>query len=638
MCGIAGFVGPGEIGDLRAMVSALVHRGPDGEGTYHDPSRGVFLGHRRLAILDLDGGAQPMWDAQGALAVVFNGEIYNAPELRRLLERRGHVFRTDHSDTEVLLHGYREWREELPLRLNGMFAFCIYDVLRGRLFLARDRFGEKPLYVARQGGRFLFASELTAIAAHSGFQARLDPVSLQKFFAHGFIPAPNALLQDCRKLPGGSSLLLHVSTRDEQERNWWRFRIEPDPSLAARPTQDLAEELRELITAAVGRRLVADFPVGVFLSGGVDSTAVLAAALRWRRPDQLQAFTLGFEEPSYDESGWAQLVAEAFGVRHAVERLDLAAARSRIPEVLSRLDEPSGDASVLPTALLARFTRRSVKVALSGDGADELFAGYDTFAALAPARAYKACIPGPLHALLRRGALRLPLSSDNMSLDFKVRRTLQGLGHGASLWNPLWLAPADPEMLSDIFQDPLPPEALYSEALELWDEDGGKSLLDRTLEFYTQLYLQDGILNKSDRATMMSSLESRAVFLDNDIVDFCRRLPGDLKLHRGRRKHLLKLALAGLAPAPVLRRRKKGFGIPAAQWLRTIPASPPLAQVAGVDLAETARHWTEHRTGAADHRLFLWSWLSLQSTTLVQKSRQTCGEAVSTSDPDRVCV
>ena len=613
MCGIAGFVGLGDLDDLGAMTAALAHRGPDGEGAYRDPEQRVFLGHRRLAIVDIADGAQPMWDAAGEIGVVYNGEIYNHTELRRRLERLGHVFRTDHSDTEVLIHGYREWGHELPGMLNGMFAFCLYDRRRRELFLARDRFGEKPLYFARQAGVFLFASELTAIAKHRAFASRLAMLSVQKFFAYGFIPAPLAILEDCHKLAGGSYLVFDLATQALKVQDYWRFRIEPEDSWLDRREDDLAEELRALLLEAVRRRLGADAPLGFFLSGGVDSSAVLAAAGRFLPPDRLKAFTLGFSEPSFDESGPARRVAQALGAAQAIEVLDLDGARASALDVLSRLDEPSGDASVLPTALLARFTRRQVKVALSGDGADELFAGYDPFSALAPARLYRAFVPRPLHALLREAARRLPVSERNMSLDFKLRRTLSGLSHAPPLWNPVWLAPADPEFMREVFNAPLTPEALYSEALSLWEAAGTPSLVDRTLEFYTNLYLPDGILNKVDRATMMASLESRAVFLDNDLVEFCRRLPHRFKLRGGRRKHLLKRALEGLLPPEVARRPKKGFGVPTAKWLRTLPPTPPLAPVAGVRMAEVAQAWSDHRSGAADHRLFLWSWLSLQS-------------------------
>ena len=349
------------------------------------------------------------------------------------------------------------------------------------------------------------------------------------------------------------------------------------------------------------------------VESSVDSSAVLAAAGRFLPCDQLRAFTLGFSEASFDESGPAKEVAEALGAIHALERVDLETARACTLDILARLDEPSGDASVLPTALLAQFTRREVKVALSGDGADELFAGYDPFSALAPARLYRAFVPRPLHVLLREAVRRLPASDRNMSLDFKLQKTLSGLSHRPALWNPVWLAPVDPEFMRDIMHDPLTPEELYSESLALWEASTSRNLVDQTLEFYTNLYLQDGILNKVDRATMMFSLESRAVFLDNDIVAFCERLPSQLKMRDGRRKHLLKRAVQGLVPSQSIHRRKKGFGVPTAKWLRSLPESPPLAPLAGMRMSRVAEAWSDHRTGAADHRQFLWSWLSLQN-------------------------
>ncbi len=613
MCGIAGFVGPGDRTDLARMMAALVHRGPDGAGMYHDPSVSLFLGHQRLAIIDLAGGAQPMWNTDGSIGVVFNGEIYNHAELRRRLEQRGHRFHTDHSDTEVLIHGYAEWGEGLPEKLNGMFAFCIYDRARGRLFLARDRFGEKPLFYSQQGRLFSFASELTSITQHSHFSARLRRRSLQKLLAYGFLPAPNAILENCDKLPGGSWLTFDLHTGEIQTRRYWQFRLEPEHSWHGRSEISLVEELRETFFEAVRRRMDADVPLGLFLSGGIDSSAVLAAATRFRPAESLQSFTLGFTDSSFDESAPARRVADSFGVRNSIDWLELESARRQAPDILSRLDEPSCDPSILPTHLLSRFTRQHVTVALSGDGGDELFAGYDPFSALAPARLYNAFVPRPLHSLLRAATARLPISTRNMSLDFKLRRTLAGLSYPPELWNPVWLAPVDPEFMRDLFEDPLSPEELYSEALDVWSANGEQSLIDRSLEFYTNFYLQDGILTKVDRATMMASLESRAVFLDNDLVDFCRRLPHSFKMRRGKRKYLLKKALEGILPQDIIDRPKKGFGIPTASWLKSMPKDPPLAPVPGVRMDRVASAWDRHRDGSADNRMFLWSWLSIQS-------------------------
>ena len=612
MCGVAGFVGNGTADTLRAMLDALVHRGPDGEGAYEDSQLPVWLGHRRLAIIDIAGGRQPMWNEDGTIGVIYNGEIYNHAELRRELIARGHVFATDHSDTEVLVHGYEEWGSELPERLNGMFAFAILNRRRRRLFLARDRFGEKPLYYARQPGLFAFASELHALARHSGFIARLRPRAVQKFLAYGFLPAPHTPWEGAYKLPGGSHLTYDIDTGELRTSRYWHFSLEPDEAFVRRPEAALAEELRALLFQAVRRRLISDVPLGLFLSGGIDSSAVLAGAVAERRGAPLRTFTIGFNEPSFDESGDAASVARAFSTNHAMERVDLAMARNLIPDLLVRIGEPIGDASVLPTYLLSRFTRRSVTVALSGDGGDELFAGYDPFKALAPSRLYQRLVPRGLHRGLQRLADLLPISTYNMSLDFKLRRALLGLSYGPCLWNPVWLSPVDPQFMREICAEPLRAEELYEEAIDMWRAGDGRDLVDRSLEFYTNFYLQDDILFKVDRAAMLNSLESRAVFLDNDLVAFCRRLPHRFKYRHGERKYLLKRALRGIIPDEVIERRKKGFGIPLASWLRTVPAIPPMRPLPGLRLERVARAWQDHRAGTVDHRLFLWSWLSLQ--------------------------
>jgi asparagine synthase (glutamine-hydrolysing) len=614
MCGLAGFIGRGDRDDLGAMIGAMRHRGPDGEGEFVDASTGVHLGHLRLAILDFAGGVQPMWNEDETVCVVYNGEIYNHAELRRGLEARGHVFRSDHSDTEVLVHGYEEWGQDLPAKLNGMFAFAIFDRLERRLFLARDRFGEKPLYYAEQNGMFAFASELSAIAQHRSFNATVDRRSLQKFLAYGFLPSPNAYLENARKLPGGCLLIYCLDKREARVSRYWRFRLSPDEGLETRPEGELIEELRALLSEAVRRRLLSDVPLGLFLSGGLDSSAVLWGAARNIAADRIRTFTVGFSEASFDESEHAATVAATFGAQHQAERLDLDAARDLIPDVLSRLDEPLGDASILPTFMLSRFTRRHVRVALSGDGGDELFAGYDPFVALPWARLYHSSMPQPLHRFVRNAVGMLPISPRNMSLDFKLRRTLVGLSYRPEIWNPVWLSPADPALIADLFEQPISAEELYSEAIALWTSGEGKSDVERTLEFYTNFYLQDGILTKVDRAAMMCSLESRAVFLDNDLVDFCQRLPTRFKYRQRQRKYLLRRALEGVLPAQIVARPKKGFGIPLAKWLRSVPVIPPLGALPGVRLDRVANAWNEHRSGRADHRLLLWSWLSLQHT------------------------
>ena len=612
MCGLAGFVGKPDERTLARMTERLAHRGPDGDGTWIDREAGVHLGHRRLAIVDIAGGHQPMWNEDGSVGVVFNGQIYNHLALRAELVRLGHVFRSSHSDTEVLVHGYEAWGAGLAERLNGMFAFAIVDRRSKQLYLARDRFGEKPLFWARTREGIAFASELSALALHPDVSRSIDLRSLQKFFAHGFIPAPNALLEGVRKLRPGSWLLFDIDGGTVREHTYWEFRLEPDESLGPDSENRLVEELQGRFRNAVERRLMSDVPLGIFLSGGVDSSAVLAFARDVLPDGDLKTFTIGFTEASYDESEYAAKVAQFFGATHFSETLDLDLARELVPTVLSRLDEPLGDASIIPTYLVSRFTRKHVTVALAGDGGDELFAGYDPFDALAPARLYSRLVPHPVHRCIRRLADLMPRSERNMSLDFKVRRALLGLSYPESLWSPVWLSPMSPDLIREAFEAPLSTEELYSEVLADWNASPNLSIVDKTLQFYTNFYLRDNILVKADRAAMLSSLESRAVFLDNDVVDFARSLPSHFKYRSGQRKYILKKALRGIVPDFVLDRPKKGFGIPLVTWLKDLDPGRPV-ETPGLSATYMGRLAERQRSGAEDNRLAVWSWLTFQS-------------------------
>jgi asparagine synthase (glutamine-hydrolysing) len=620
MCGLTGFVGAGGRADLDAMAGAILHRGPDEAGFHVEPEHALFLAFRRLAIVDVVGGHQPMWNEDGSVCVLFNGEIYNQAELRDALVAAGHVFRSDHSDTEVLVHGYEEWGEGLPARLNGMFAFVVWDRPRRRLFAARDRFGEKPFFYVSRPGFFAFASELSALIRHPAVDCTIDPRALQKFFAYGYIPAPGALYRGARKLPGGCSLVLDLADFRVHEQRYWRFAIDADEHAPESRVAELSEELRALLDRAVARRLVSDVPLGIFLSGGIDSSVVLALAARHRAPASLDTFTIGFNEPSFDESPYAREVAAAIGSRHHERILDFDTARDLAGYVLARLDEPTGDASILPTYLLSAFARESVTVALTGDGGDELFAGYDPFAALGLASWYDRLVPEPVHLVLRRLAGMLPHGTSNMSLDFKMRRALMGLSYPPGMRLPVWMSPLEPARIGALFDAPMRTEELYSEAIEAWDHARASNPIDRALEFFTNFYLQDDILAKTDRAAMMVSLEARAVFLDNDVVDFCAHLPHGYKYRRSIRKFLLRRAAGGLVPDAVLKRPKKGFGIPFARWLPQMPATPPLGVVSGTRPDWIAERWSAARKGEEDERLLLWSWLSLQG--IVGQSRE----------------
>jgi asparagine synthase (glutamine-hydrolysing) len=612
MCGIAGFVGEGSRSDLESMIASLSHRGPDGRGDYLDEQNRVFLGFRRLAIYDIAGGHQPMLNENGDIIVVFNGEIYNQHELRKELIERGHRFSSSHSDTEVIVHGYEEWGENLPLRLNGMFAFAVYDKVRRSFFLARDRFGEKPLYFTARPGFFAFASELSSLVSHHCVSRTISSRAVAKLFAYGYLPAPTAILEGTEKLQGGCWLRYDLDTATKNIKSYWSFSIEPDESLRDADEPELVEELRCLLITATRRRLMSDVPVGLFLSGGLDSSSILGALASNLISSKIHTFNIGFNEVSFDESIYANRVAQYFATDHHHTILDLDEAKSLIPKVLYQLDEPLGDASILPTYLLSRFAREKVKVALTGDGGDELFAGYDPFAALTPASIYDKLVPKPFHRGIVRIIDLLPFSDRNMSLDFKLRRTLMGLGVDNSMRLPVWMAPLDADSLCDLMHSPVYLEDIYEEAIFLWKSDPRKCDLDRSLEFYTNFYLRDNILSKSDRASMMCGLEVRAVFLDNDLVDFCRRLPAHFKYRNGVRKYLLKKAAALWLPADIINRTKKGFGIPISKWLRSMPLEQVFNSYssAGNDFANKALKL--HREQRKDYRLFLWTWMSFK--------------------------
>ncbi len=611
MCGIAGFVGDGTAADLARMQAALVHRGPDDEGVWIDRDNGVFLAHRRLKVIDPMGGAQPMWTADNSIGILYNGEVYNHGELREELERDGIRFASDHSDTEVILCGYQRWGDAVVDRLNGMWAFAIYDKGRRRLLLSRDRFGEKPIYYALRGSTFVFASELSGVLLHPSVSNEIDPLGVQKYFAYGFNPNPGTIYRDICKLPAGHNLIFDLERRTARTEAYWRFELNPIEPTGTNVERDLSEELLELLDRAVARRLIADVPLGVLLSGGIDSSAITAAACEMRTG--VKTFSLGFDVPQFDESSAAARVAGLLDTDHHAQTAKLDTAQDVIPQILERLDEPMGDSSLIPTYMLCKMTREQVTVALSGDGGDELFAGYAPFKALRYSNWYARVVPRTLHRIIRKVVEQLPVRHGYMSLDFKLKRTLHALGYEHRLWNPLWLGPLRPDELNECFARRYDLDDIYSEAIAIWNRAPSGDLIEKTTQFYVNLYLQDGVLMKSDRASMMHSLEVRAPFLDIDLVKFAARLPNRFRLRGQTGKYLLRRALARRLPADILNRRKQGFAVPIGRWI----SEGILGDDADVAIGDQAPEFVRgalarHRGGKVDHRLFLWSQIVLR--------------------------
>ena len=622
MCGIAGFWGSGTQETLSRMVASLKHRGPDDHGLYVSKDAaiagGIYLGHNRLGILDAAGGKQPFVDEKTKTALVYDGRIYNHKEIRTELEGLGHVFVTSHSDTETALRAFLEWGPACFKKFNGMFALAIHVPERHQLWLARDRFGQKPLFYAKTANGFGFSSEIGALALWDGFDSTIHTENLQRYFAWGYMPSGRTLYRNCFGLPPGSWRCADLRTGEERTERHYFFALTPDHSLTEKKEPALVEELRVLLVQAVSRRLESDAPLGIFLSGGLDSSAILAAAARILSPEQIDTFTLGFAEPSFDESPNARLVADAFGVRHHVACLSLERMQSEAPGILGRMSEPLGDASLIPTKILSAFARQKVAAALSGDGGDELFAGYDPFLALKPASLYDRFTPKIAHHGIKRAVQAFPVSDRNMSLEFKLKRTLRGLDYPVSMRLPVWMSPLTPREIADVFEVPLSAEELYEDALTLWEKNRHYNTMQQSLMFFTHHYLSDNCLVKADRASMMDSLESRAVFLDNDLVDFCERLPDHFKLRGGTRKYLLKKTLQGWLPESVLQLPKKGFGIPLNRWLREMNR-PPCAEP-GMRDDEVRNMHTAHMQRKGDHRLFLWALCALQALPAKRKN------------------
>jgi asparagine synthase (glutamine-hydrolysing) len=550
ICGLASRSGAVDPERLRAMSAMLVHRGPDSDGQLVDGPAG--LAARRLSIIDLETGDQPIANEEGTVHVIQNGEIYNYRELRAGLELAGHRFAT-RSDTEVLVHLYEEHGEAFAERLRGMFAVAIWDAPRRRLVLARDPFGIKPLYYRVGADGLAFASELRALP-----RGEIDFDALEAFLAFNSIPGPYSIFRDVRKLPPG-----HLLVWESGEARVSRFaRPAPVPASGVRheDEDELAEELRARLRDSVRAHLIADVPVGVLLSGGVDSSALVALAAQ-ESSEPVHTFSIGFEERSFDELNDARAVAQQYGTRHEELVLRPDAARL-LPALADAFDEPFADSSALPTYLVSELAARHVKVALSGEGGDELFGGYYTYAADLLALRF-----GRLAPLARPLVERLPSSSRKASFDYRAKRFVRGAGlpplerHHA--WKEIFSPDARAELLGRAPSfDPV--DLLRAR----YAETEGAELLARLQDVDLGLYLVDDLLVKTDRASMAHSLEARVPYLDPLVAGLAQALPTRLKVSGLRKKRLLRKAAAPLLPRRIVYGRKRGFSIPAAAWLR----------------------------------------------------------------------
>ena len=617
MCGIAGFVGDKTEREARAiierMMATLVHRGPDDQGTYVD--RAAALGVRRLAVIDLRTGHQPVSNEDGTLCAAQNGEIYNFRSLRERLRDLGHVFRTQ-SDTEVIVHAYEAYGEDCVSYLEGMFAFAVWDSRQHMLLLARDRMGEKPLYYYAGPDAFVFGSELKALLSHPAVPRRLDLASLEHYLAFEYIPAPHSILAGVEKLPPGHVLTVSPGSKPHVAR-YWDLSFTPDSTVSE---QEWQEALLSQLRASVRAQLVSDVPLGLFLSGGVDSSGIVALASLVSSGRPVKTFSLGFAERSYDERPFARAVARAYKTEHTEVEFSAADASELLERAGDLLDEPLVDGSFLPIYRLSQVARREVTVVLSGDGGDELFCGYPTFQADKTARLMQR-LPPTIVQVAARAIGRLKPSPHYGSAESLLRRYFRALPHSPEIRTQLLLggltATERSALLSPTVRaaggngDPFDELATIRADLPRLDA------LDALIYQHCKFYLAEQNLVVVDRASMACGLEVRAPFLDRPLVELAGRIPATLKLKGWRTKHILKRALRGLVPDDILNRRKQGFGVPLGIWMRgalrealeTRLDPRKVARVGLFDPRTTATLVAEHVSGARDHQKVLWALL-----------------------------
>lgn len=568
MCGICGYVNleqqPIQQWEtIKEMTEILTHRGPDEDGFYVKDN--IALGMRRLKIIDLKIGRQPIHNEDKSIWVILNGEIYNYQDLRVNLIEKGHSFYTN-SDTEVLVHLYEEFGKECVKFLNGMFSFCIYDSDSRELFFARDRLGEKPFFYYRDGKIFVFASELKSLSKHPGVKKVLDPLAFNKYLLYGYIPAPASILKNINKLEAGNTLSLSTDRKKDIEiHNYWRQSFKPKTENSE---EVIIEDIRNRLRSSVKSRLISDMPVGVLLSGGIDSSLVVAMMSEFLPPQNIKTFSIGFREKKFDESNYARIVASKFKTDHKEKILSANDALEALPEIFKYMDEPMSDPSIVPTYLVNKFASQYVKVALTGDGGDELFGGYPKYAVAKALKIYEF-----LPQILRSPANSLAKSFFNRINNSKASRFFEVLDYPEFMHNQLWVSNFLPPQISNLLSKEFCPS--FSE--DLLFEDVRKSIsvfdgtdnIDQAFFLDTIMNLQNLYLVKADRASMMNSIEVRAPFLNHELVEYASTLGADLKLKMFKTKYLLKKLASQYIPKKVIYRKKMGFGMPLAEWLRS---------------------------------------------------------------------
>ncbi len=615
MCGIAGFIGKGSEQDLKNMIQAVSHRGPDDRGFFLRDSIG--LAHARLSIIDLSpAGHQPMADEDQKIWLTFNGEIYNFKELRKELEKTGKYKFRSRTDTEVIIYAWREYGEKMFEKLDGMFALALYDVEKETLILACDRLGKKPLFWSVQNGTLFFGSELKALMAHGLFRRELDFDSLDKYLFYEYVPAPHSIFKNTQKLEPATYLV--YKNGNIRKEKYWEINFD-SISINEKEAKD---ELDSLLSDAVKKRLVADVPIGILLSGGLDSSTIAYYAQRLNS-EKIKTFSIGFREKSFDESAYAKLVADFLQTDHYHAVFTPENVLELIPLIAEVLDEPMADPSILPTHLLSRFARQKVTVALSGDGNDELMAGYNTFQAHHLARFYTK-IPFFIRQTAVKLIERIPASEKNFSFEYSVKKFTSDFEGRPESRHHRWMASFNDHEREFLYTPEIRKTINLNNAASMLDtylvNINEASLENKILCLYLKTYLPNDILVKTDRASMKIGLEVRCPFLDRQVVEFVNSLPYDYKYRGFSGKYILKKLMKDKLPPSIVSRPKKGFGIPLARWLKhelkplcEELLSPEKLKRQGIFDADAVQLIkAEHYAGRKDRRKELWTLIVFQ--------------------------
>lgn len=570
MCGIAGVVGVVNEKQIERCIEDLSKRGPDASGQLNFEEQTVTLIHTRLSILDLDHGHQPMKTKDGRYAITFNGEIYNHKALRKVLVSKGAEFQTRNSDTEVILEAFRYWGVKSFEKLDGMFAFGLLDRRDGKIYLVRDRMGQKPLFYTQNCGGLIFGSELTALKSLMNTQPVVKPLSLAKFAYYGFVPAPNSIYEGIFKLSPGAYLEFDIHRQNLGITKYFNFRLN---SNFTGSLDEAIEEFDQLFKESISKTLAADVEVGILLSGGIDSSLITAFASVENQ--NLQSFNISFEEKTFDESSYATQVAKQYNVAHNTQKFELPPINSNSSNPFALIDEPIADPSLFPTYQVSNFASQHVKVVLGGDGADELFFGYSTFM-LANKLALLDTARGKMGNKIAHVAAKvLPISPQNFSLDFKLRRLSRNSFADPALATAEFMSNFRISEINQIYGSNFRFEEVVSEALEI-SEDQSLSPVEKMGQYFSTVYLPNNILTKSDRASMLNGLEVRSPFLSNDLIGFACSLPLNFKVKNSNLKLLLRRAASKVLPATITNRSKKGFGIPLVPITRGLEVPKPL--------------------------------------------------------------